>query len=415
MTGGSAPVGIRVAATTRLLWLEGRLPALGDVAAAARLGVPELAAGDGRACFALDQDAAAALTLATCDWPAGAPLPGVVDGRWQRHAFLLPSPRRADERHLVVRIELLRAAAASVAAAVERALLRALDQHGRAERVLRWRGGELRLARARPQVMAVLNLTPDSFSDGGRLNARAAVERGERQVAAGAALLDLGGESTRPGARPVPEQEQIERVVPVIEQLARRVAAPLSVDTTRAAVARAALAAGAVLVNDTSALRDDPGLAEVVRAHGAALVLMHRNGAPATMQDDPRYVDCAAEVAAALSERATAALSAGIPAESIVLDPGIGFGKRFADNLDLCAALASFRSLGFPLLLGASRKAFLGAITGRPPPERDAATLATTAAAFAAGCELVRVHDAPSSVDLLRVLGALRDPAGAPP
>jgi dihydropteroate synthase len=415
MTGGSAPVGTRSRTAIRLLWIEGRVPALGEIAVAARLGAPELAPDDARACFAVGRDEAETLRLPIRAWPAETPLPGALHEAWRRHALLVDAPRRPVEQHLAIRVELLRAAASDPRSELERAMLAALDEHAREERTLRWRGGQLRLLRGRPQVMAVLNLTPDSFSDGGRLNARAAIERGEQQVAAGAALLDLGGESTRPGARPVPAAEQIDRVVPAIEQLARRVAVPLSIDTTSAAVARAALSAGAVLVNDTSALLDDPGMADAVREHGAALVLMHRRAAPATMQDDPSYEDCAAEVAAALRERADSARAAGIPRESLLLDPGIGFGKRFGDNLDLCAALASFRSLGFPLLLGASRKAFLGTITGRPAAQRDAATLATTAAAFAAGCELVRVHDAGPSVDLLRVLSALYGPEGAPP
>lgn len=411
MTAGSAPASLGSRLVIRVLWIEGRLPALGEVAAAARLHAPALAADDGRVCFALARADAATLTLMTREWPAAMPLPTAADGRWQDAAWIVAAPRRHDECHLVVRRALLEEAAVTVHATLERSLRAALAEFERPERVLQLRGGVLPLSRARPQVVAVLNLTPDSFSDGGRLNVRSAVERGEQLAAAGAALLDLGGESTRPGARPIAAQEEIERVVPALEQLARRVAVPLSIDTTKAAVARVALTAGAAVVNDTSALAADPEMAEVVRAAGAAVVLMHRQGEPATMQVDPRYDDCAADVGSELAARAAAALAAGIARDAIVLDPGIGFGKRFADNLDLIAALASFRSLGFPLLLGASRKAFLGAITGRAAPQRDAATLATTAAAFAAGCELVRVHDAPASVDLLRVLAALRAPA----
>ena len=407
MTTGGAPASARSSLATRVLWIEGRLPALGEVAAAARLGAPALAPDDGRVCFALAREELRSLRLPRRDWPAGTALPSGADGRWHEFAFVLPGSRSSDESHVVVRRALLAIAASDPLAALERALASALAEFLRPARTLRLRGRVLELSRARPQVMAVLNLTPDSFSDGGRLNLHSAVERGLLQVAAGAALLDLGGESTRPGAKAVSADEEIERVVPVLERLARRVDVPLSIDTTKAAVARAAIAAGAALVNDTSALTDDPELAQVIRDSGAGVVLMHRQGTPPTMQVEPRYDDCAAEVAAMLMARASAAQAAGIAHDAIVLDPGIGFGKRFEDNLDLIAALGSLRSLGHPLLLGASRKAFLGALTGKAAPERDAATLATTAAAFAAGCELVRVHDAGASVDVLRVLAAL--------
>jgi len=411
MNGAGAPARARVGLATRVLWIEGRLPAWGEVAAAARLRAPALAADDGRACFALARDEAAALAVPRRDWPAGDALPSAADPRWRDTAFVLAAPRRADEVHLVARRALL----AEGGGAVEAELRRALAEFERPRRTLALRGRSLELARGRPRVMAVLNLTPDSFSDGGRLNARSAVERGEELVAAGAALLDLGGESTRPGATPVGAQEEIERVVPAIERLARRVEAPLSIDTTKAEVARAALAAGAAMVNDVSGLLADAALAGVARDAGAAVVLMHRQGTPPTMQAAPAYVDCASEVAAALAERADAAVAAGIARDAIVVDPGLGFGKRHDDNLDLVAALASLRSLGFPLLLGASRKSFLGTLTGREPAQRDAATLATTAAALAAGCELVRVHDAAGSVDLIRVLSALRAPAEGGP
>ncbi len=405
MTTSDAPAHAALALATRVLWVEGCLPAWGELAAVSRLQAPTLAGEDGRVCFAVSRAQAEALALPRHPWSLGAALPSAIDGRWLTGAFVVPAPRRDDECHVVLRRALVGQACPDLAAA--------LAEFERPSRKLALRGHSLRLERGRPQVMAVLNLTPDSFSDGGRWNAQSAVERGEELAAAGVALLDVGGESTRPGALPIGVEEELARVMPVIERLARRVAVPLSIDTTKAAVARAALAAGAALVNDTSALLDDAALAAVVREAGAGVVLMHRQGTPRTMQEAPRYVDCASEVAAALADRARVALAAGIARAAIVLDPGLGFGKRSEDNLDLVAGLASLRSLGYPLLLGASRKSFLGALTGRSAPQRDAATLATTAAAVGAGCELVRVHDAAGSLDVVRVLAALRAPTKA--
>jgi dihydropteroate synthase len=280
---------------------------------------------------------------------------------------------------------------------------------GGMSRTWRIRGGTVGFSNQTPKIVGVLNVTPDSFSDGGRwIDVAAAVEHGESLARAGAALVDVGGESTRPGAERVPAQVQIERVVPVIERLAARVDVPIVVDTTSAEVARAALAAGAAVVNDTSALADDPDLAGVVKDSGAGLILMHRRGAPSTMQEAPAYACCVAEVAESLFDAASAARRAGIAAEQIVVDPGIGFGKRLQDNLDLIGGLLALKSLGFPVMLGASRKSFLGTLTGRGAQDRDDATLATTAAACEAGCELVRVHDAAGSADVVRVLTALR-------
>jgi dihydropteroate synthase len=294
----------------------------------------------------------------------------------------------------------------------------------RAHRRWRVKGGVVDFKRAAPKVVGVLNVTPDSFSDGGRwIDVAAAVEHGEALARAGAALVDVGGESTRPGAERVPASLQIERILPVIERLVARIAIPIIVDTTSAKVARAALAAGAAAVNDTSALADDPELARVILESGAGLILMHRRGAPATMQEAPAYACCVAEVAESLFSAASTAQQAGVAAEQIVLDPGIGFGKRLQDNLDLIGGLLALRSLGFPVMLGASRKSFLGTLTGRGAQDRDDATLATTAAACDASCELIRVHDVAGSVDVVRVLAALRGrlpdessaEAGAPP
>ena len=407
MTAPGASAREASALAPRVLWVEGPTPSLGDGAAAARLALPRLAEEDARVAFAVALAPGRALALPALPWAAGAPLPPAGDARWEAAAFESPG-RRLRDRHLVVRRSTLARWAGGTRGGDAAVLAAALESYLAPQRRWRIAGRELLLRRSRPAVMAVLNVTPDSFSDGGRWNALAAVARGEELVAAGAALLDVGGESTRPGSLPVSAAQELERVLPVIEGLARRVATPISVDTTKAEVALAALSAGASIVNDTSALADDPALADVAAARGAGVILMHRAGPPRTMQDDPRYDDCAGEVAEQLAARAAFAIGRAIARESIVLDPGLGFGKRLEDNLDLVAAIGSLRSLGFPVLLGASRKSFLGALTGRPVHAREAATLATTAAAFQSGCDLVRVHDAAGSADLLAVLAALR-------
>ncbi len=415
MTARAAPAraASRLAAiVARVLWVEGAV-------AVGRRG-PSLSDEEARVGFAATLRGGAALELPVVDWLSGAPLPPSSDARWNGSAFVGAGPRACD-RTIVLRRTVLERLAKDRASRIAAELQAALDSWSAPERRWRIAGRELLLRRSRPAVMAVINITPDSFSDGGRWNAVAAVERGLELEAAGAELLDVGGESTRPGALPVAAEVELARVLPVIERLARRVAVPISIDTTKAAVARAALAAGASIVNDTSALADDPEMADVVagagpraeraspRASCAGIILMHRRGPPRTMQDDPRYEDCAAEVAEQLLERAEFAVGRGIARDAIVVDPGLGFGKRLADNLDLVAAIGSLKSLGFPVLLGASRKAFLGTITGKPASGRDAATLATTALAFQSGCELVRVHDAAGSVDLVKVLAAVRD------
>ena len=261
--------------------------------------------------------------------------------------------------------------------------------------------------------MGVVNVTPDSFSDGQRyLDPDAAVAHGVRLAEAGAAILDVGGESTRPGAARVSAERQCARVVPVIERLAERVSTPLSVDTTRATVARAALDAGAAMVNDISAGCEDPALLPLVAERGAAVVLMHMRGTPATMQRGIGRRSCedvVAEVLAFLEDRAEAAQGAGVPASSIVVDPGIGFGKTVAHNLALLKALPRFVALGYPVLVGPSRKSFLGAITGRDVDHREMATAGAVAAAVLGGAELVRVHDVARMRDVLLVAAAVRD------
>jgi dihydropteroate synthase len=261
-------------------------------------------------------------------------------------------------------------------------------------------------------VMGVVNVTPDSFSDGGRwLEAGAAIAHGAALHAEGAAILDIGGESTRPGAEPVDAATERHRVVPVIEGL--RAAAPdalLSVDTSKLAVARAALDAGAGYVNDVTAFRHDPGIAALVAETGCDCCLMHMQGEPRTMQENPSYSDVVGEVAAFLEQRAQFAIAEGIAPERIQVDPGIGFGKTTAHNLELLRRLDEIAALGFPIVIGVSRKRFLGELTGRErAAERVAATVAANVLAFERGASVFRVHDVAPTVDALRVaLGTLR-------
>lgn len=259
--------------------------------------------------------------------------------------------------------------------------------------------------------MGILNVTPDSFSDGGRDADLAAAVARARAMAAQADILDIGGESTRPGAEPVPVAEEIARTVPVIAAIrAAGIATPISIDTRNAATARAALAAGADMVNDVSALTHDPAMAALVAEAGVPVCLMHAQGDPRTMQDDPRYGDVVAEVLAALAARRDAALAAGIAADRIVLDPGIGFGKTVAHNLALMRALGRFRDLGHPVLLGASRKRFIGAITGvERPADRLAGSLAAALFGAQQGVHILRVHDVPETRQALALWQALAE------
>jgi dihydropteroate synthase len=262
-------------------------------------------------------------------------------------------------------------------------------------------------------VMGIVNVTPDSFSDGGAYRSpEEAVERGLEMEAQGAAILDVGGESTRPGSKPVPADEELRRVLPVIRGLAAKTKATISVDTTKAAVAKEAIAAGAGIVNDTSAFADDPAMPAVVRESGAAVVLMHRRGAPATMQAAPRYDSLFDELLAELSDRIDAAAAAGIDRDRILVDPGVGFGKRLGDNLALHRHLDDLRVLGRPIVFGPSRKSFTAAWTGAPPAERAFGTAAAVAAAVMNGAHVVRVHDVKEMREVVRVADAIR---GAPP
>ncbi len=272
-----------------------------------------------------------------------------------------------------------------------------------------WQVRGARLTLDRPLLMGILNVTPDSFSDGGLLDTpERAVAHAAELVEAGADLLDVGGESTRPGAEPVPLEEELRRVGPVVARLVREFDAPVSIDTRHPAVARAALAEGAAVVNDVSGFAD-PGMADVVAEAGAGVVLMHMRGTPSTMQQLARYADVAGEVAAELAESLERGRSAGVGLERIVLDPGLGFAKTAEHNLRLLADLRPLLSLGRPVLLGPSRKSFLGALVGGegPPAERDVATAAACALGYAAGARIFRVHDVATARQALLVAAAV--------
>jgi dihydropteroate synthase len=270
--------------------------------------------------------------------------------------------------------------------------------------------------RSRVTVVAVLNATPDSFSDGGRfvrdgapVAVAAAVDAARAMLEAGADVIDVGGESTRPGARPVPTAREIARTAPIVEALAKRFDAPISIDTRRADVAEAALEVGACAVNDVSGLRADPDLAGVAARAGAFCILGHLRGEPRTMQDAPAFDDVLLDVAEELSASVAGAKAAGIPGECLAVDPGIGFGKCLADNLTLLANIGWLRQrLALPVLVGASRKSFLGTLTGDPVENRDGASHAACAVAVFAGADGVRVHDVPGARRAVQVAAALR-------
>ncbi len=267
-----------------------------------------------------------------------------------------------------------------------------------------WRAQGITFADAtRPRVMGIVNVTPDSFSDGGKSLAFAdAVATAERLVSEGADLLDIGGESSRPGAEVVPVDEEVDRVIPVIRALAGRVGVPISVDTTKPEVARLALEAGAAILNDIRGL-DDPELLAIAAESGAGVVLMHMQGTPRTMQVDPHYDDVVREVLDALAAKVERAERAGIDPERIAVDPGIGFGKSFEHNLLLLKHLEVFSTLGVILLVGTSRKGFLGKLAGRRTGDQTVPSVASALAAASAGARVVRVHDVAATVEALRV------------
>jgi dihydropteroate synthase len=275
--------------------------------------------------------------------------------------------------------------------------------------LLAWHCRGRRLTFDRPLVLGIVNVTPDSFSDGGRhADPAAAVDHALRLVADGADLLDVGGESTRPGSHPVTLEDELRRVVPVVRELAKRTGVPISVDTSKAAVARQVLDAGACIVNDVTGLRGDPEMAGVCAETGAGVIVMHMQGTPATMQANPTYADVVREIDAFFAERLRSLAEAGVAAEAVCLDPGIGFGKTREHNLTLLANLGAFRRHGRPVCLGVSRKGFLGTITGRALADRMPASLAAACFAVAAGAaQVLRVHDVGPTRDAVRVFDAI--------
>lgn len=260
---------------------------------------------------------------------------------------------------------------------------------------------------SRPQVMGILNVTPDSFSDGGRFNRLdEALRHAAAMTAAGATLIDVGGESTRPGALPVSEAEELERVVPVVERIARELDVVVSVDTSTAAVMREAAAAGAGLLNDVRSLQR-PGALQAAAQSGLPVCLMHMRGEPGTMQDDPSYADIHAEVHDFLLERMAVCEAAGIARERIVLDPGFGFAKTLEHNLRLFQQLQRLHALGRPLLVGVSRKSMIGKVLDREVDQRLPGSLALAALAVAKGAQIIRVHDVAETVDVVRMIAAV--------
>lgn len=266
--------------------------------------------------------------------------------------------------------------------------------------------GKYALSLERPLVMGIVNVTPDSFSDGGKFqDSRAAIMHARQMVEDGADLLDIGGESTRPGARAASLSEELDRVLPIIEALAS-IGVPISIDTQKPEVMRAALSKGASMVNDVNALQA-PGALEVVASSNAGVCLMHKQGSPETMQQQPDYQDVMGDVREFLADRANAVMATGVKPERIVIDPGFGFGKTVAHNLTLLRNLYHFHELGFPVLAGLSRKSTLGAITGREVHERMAASIAAALIAVQKGAKILRVHDVRETVDALKVLDAV--------
>ncbi len=256
--------------------------------------------------------------------------------------------------------------------------------------------------------MGILNVTPDSFSDGGLFfDAETAVEHAEKMVAEGADIIDIGGESSRPGADPVSAEAEIDRVLPVIEKLAKTIKAPISIDTYKSSVARQAMDAGACIVNDITALQGDPDMAPVVAEAGVPIVLMHMRGTPTDMQLDPRYDSLISEIVSFLETRIQVAVDAGVSPDQIVVDPGIGFGKTVAHNLEIIRRLRDFKSLEKPILIGTSRKSFIGKVLGPLADDRLEGTAATVAVAIANGADVVRVHSVKEMARVVRMADAI--------
>ncbi len=260
-----------------------------------------------------------------------------------------------------------------------------------------------------PRVMGILNVTPDSFSDGGRFTSDEAVTDQVRQMlAAGVDIIDVGGESTRPFAEPVSEEEELARVIPAIKAIRRQTDIPVSIDTTKANVARAALAAGATMVNDISALRNDPAMLDVVRSYDGPVIIMHMQGTPGDMQVDPRYDDVVAEICDFFSSRIDWLVREGVARERVIIDPGIGFGKTLEHNLAILRAIAAFKKLRCPVLIGHSRKSFFEKLLGLPVADRDCVTAQVSAHCASQGVDILRVHDVGATRNALRLLAALR-------
>lgn len=273
-----------------------------------------------------------------------------------------------------------------------------------------WTASGRLIALDRPVVMGILNLTPDSFSDGGEFSTpEGAVERGERMVAEGAGIVDVGGESTRPGADRVDPAEELDRILPVVTRLASRLSVPISIDTRKARVARAALAAGASIVNDVSALGFDPEMVDVVAESGAGVVLMHMRGSPLDMQERAQYQDVVGEVVSELRRAVARAETGGIRREAIVVDPGIGFAKTATHSLRLLGRLERLGELGLPILVGPSRKSFLGEVLNVPPRQRAVGTAAACVLAYRGGARIFRVHDVTATREALAVASAVEE------
>lgn len=257
-------------------------------------------------------------------------------------------------------------------------------------------------------IMGIINVTPDSFSDGGKYaNVEAAVMRAKQMVADGADIIDIGGESSRPGAEPITANEECRRVIPVVQALAEQFQIPISVDTYKAKVAREALSAGACVINDITALHGDPNMCQIIADAQAGVILMHMQGVPATMQKAPTYQNVVAEVHAWLTEVASQAVDRGIDSSRIMIDPGIGFGKTFDHNLEILRHLIQFRGIGYPMLVGVSRKKFIGRILDLPVHQREEGTVATVAWSIINGANVVRVHDVAKMKQVAQVIDTI--------
>ena len=327
-------------------------------------------------------------------------LPGRTGGQGAGPALLVTD----DETFRRLSVSLDERGEQTLAAAIRNTLA----AYHRTEFVLSFADGERMEFGRRTRIMGVLNITPDSFSDGGRFpGADAVLETAQQMVEQGADILDVGGESTRPNAPPVPEEEETRRVVPVIESLKRDLGVRISVDTMKARVARRAIEAGADMVNDVSAF-SDPGMLPVLRDTHAPTVIMHMRGTPRTMQQDTRYIDLMSSVVGFLRKSIERAAAAGIRDDKIVVDPGLGFGKSGPGNLDILRQLPSLRSVGRPILVGASRKSFIGAVLDLPVKERMEGSLAVAALAVWKGAHIIRAHDVAATVRAVRMIDAIR-------